>query len=211
MGTIRISERIRTRDYDRSCIERKLLGKIGVNLNRNFTFEEIKETNNRLNEARNTLEYDFISLFDYQEWDMRGVLFKRNMPIANCYFSDFYDDKNKVSIECDGPYHNRKEVIKKDKRKDQILSCLGIKTIRLSYRNINEWPVIISLFYQNHVYKIENENIKFNARDRKLAKKIKRKIHKQNIEDKKNKNKREVFALENRPFKRKIYLRKADD
>jgi len=60
-----------------------------------------------------------------------GVKFRRQHPCA-IYVLDFYCHEIKLCIEIDGGIHQQEEVIQNDKRREQLISDIGITIIRFS-------------------------------------------------------------------------------
>lgn len=52
------------------------------------------------------------------------------------YFLDFYLPDYKIAIEIDGKYHSTDEQIKKDSERDNDLLKLGIKTFRITNKQV---------------------------------------------------------------------------
>ena len=62
---------------------------------------------------------------------MYGYDFHRQKPIGN-YIVDFFCNKLKLAIECDGYSHEIIEVWEKDTKKTHYLNSLGITVLRFS-------------------------------------------------------------------------------
>ena len=62
---------------------------------------------------------------------MYGYDFHRQKPIDN-YIVDFFCNKLKLAIECDGYSHQLPEVWEKDVKKEQRLNELGVTVLRFS-------------------------------------------------------------------------------
>ena len=60
----------------------------------------------------------------------------RNLVENKNYFSDYCFEDKKLIIELDGTQHLK--TIEKDKIRDEFLSSLGYKVIRISHKNFKE-------------------------------------------------------------------------
>ena len=66
--------------------------------------------------------------WEYVRNHKTGFKFRRQVPIEH-YFLDFYCAEAKICVELDGEQHeDRKD---KDQRRDETLTTIGIKTIRI--------------------------------------------------------------------------------
>jgi len=84
-----------------------------------------------------------------------GRLFLRQHPIfyehweteSFCFIPDFYCYKEKLAIELDGEVHQF--TVKKDQRKDSILSQLGIRVLRIQNTELNDIELVLQKI-KNH-------------------------------------------------------------
>ena len=84
----------------------------------------------RARNLRNISTKSEIRLWQYlKNKQMLGYDFHRQKPIDN-FIADFFCSKLKLAIELDGYTHNFKEVVDKDKLKDEKLRELGITVMR---------------------------------------------------------------------------------
>lgn len=71
---------------------------------------------------------------------LHGFKFRRQHPIDK-YILDFFCEERKLAIELDGSQHLEKEYVQKDNIRQDMLSVLGIKTVRFPdtdiFNNIN--------------------------------------------------------------------------
>ena len=65
----------------------------------------------------------------------KGKKFRRQHSI-DCYIADFYCASEKLIIELDGGYHNTTEQKAQDKERDETLSAMGFKILRLENKLI---------------------------------------------------------------------------
>lgn len=86
---------------------------------------------------------------------MYGYDFHRQKPIDN-YIVDFFCNKLKLAIECDGYSHQLPEVWEKDVKKEQRLNELGVTVLRFS-------DDMIMNDISNVIRSIENYIINFEA------------------------------------------------
>jgi very-short-patch-repair endonuclease len=73
-----------------------------------------------------------------------GFKFRRQHQIGN-YVVDFYCDKAKLVIECDGRIHSRAQTWHHDQNREAYMSALGLRTLR--FRNeevLNETERVLS-------------------------------------------------------------------
>lgn len=61
---------------------------------------------------------------------MLKLKFRRQHPIGD-YILDFYCSEKKIAVEVDGITHSNDAVYERDLKKQQYLSEIGIKTIRI--------------------------------------------------------------------------------
>jgi very-short-patch-repair endonuclease len=68
---------------------------------------------------------------------LEGRKFRRQHSIEN-YILDFYCPSERINIELDGEHHFTEEGAEKDKVRDEFLTNLGIKVLRIENRDIFE-------------------------------------------------------------------------
>jgi very-short-patch-repair endonuclease len=68
---------------------------------------------------------------------LEGRKFRRQHSIEN-YILDFYCPSERINIELDGEHHFTEEGSEKDKLRDEYLTNLGIKVLRIENRDIFE-------------------------------------------------------------------------
>src|SRR4051812_17958304 len=78
-------------------------------------------------------------LWDFIRNDKLGYRFRRQYPIEN-FTLDFYCPSKKLCIEVDGEQHF--DTLKQDKQRDEKLSALGIKAIRIPSLDLFEQTTI---------------------------------------------------------------------
>lgn len=78
------------------------------------------------------------------------------------YFLDFFLPEHNLAIEIDGEYHNTKEQTAKDKQRDKNLLEMGIKTIRITNKQVLKGYNIIEAIHKktkdNHKKKTDKQN-----------------------------------------------------
>ena len=86
--------------------------------------QRTKKFRNRLTDAK-------IILWDYLHTRPNGYRFRRQHPIRN-YSVDFYCHRLRLVIEVDGSIHNREDIRKSDRERENILASEGITVIRFT-------------------------------------------------------------------------------
>src|SRR5687768_13285465 len=73
-----------------------------------------------------------------------GFKFRRQHQIAK-YVVDFYCDKAKLVIECDGGIHSSAEAWHHDQNREAYMSALGLRTLRFTNEEVlNETEHVLS-------------------------------------------------------------------
>jgi len=84
--------------------------------------------------------------------------FHRQKPIDE-YIVDFFCNKLKLAIECDGYSHEILEVFEKDVKKTKRLNDLGIYVLRFSdYQIINDIDNVLRAI-EDYIFKFEENNL----------------------------------------------------
>jgi len=60
----------------------------------------------------------------------------RKQKIINSFILDFYCPQLLLGIEIDGEYHNKKEQVEYDKRRDEVIKKYGIKIVRFTNEEV---------------------------------------------------------------------------
>ncbi len=68
-----------------------------------------------------------------------GLKYRRQVPIEGCSV-DFYCFERRVAIELDGSVHSQPSQIKKDHAKDEHLTSMGIRVLRIPNGQVPEDP-----------------------------------------------------------------------
>lgn len=100
-------------------------------------------------------------LWKYLRNEKIGFKFRRQHPIG-IYALDFYCPKLKLCIEVDGEQHLDR--VTQDKRRDDFLLELGIKTIRIpslelwgeNYSNVHDWVSRVMIICEARAAEIGN-------------------------------------------------------
>ena len=88
-------------------------------------------------QLRNNATKSEIRLWQHLKRDqLHGYDFHRQKPIDR-YIVDFFCNKLRLAIECDGYSHQFLEVIQKDTKKTKRLNQLGIRVLRFS-----DWQIL---------------------------------------------------------------------
>lgn len=93
-------------------------------------FERAKDLRNRMTEAE-------IVLWGYLKQKPLGYKFRRQHPLG-FYIADFYCHKLLLVIEVDGKIHEREDVARNDKERQNVIEGLGLKVIRVSNDEVNK-------------------------------------------------------------------------
>lgn len=92
-------------------------------------------------------------LWGYLKQKPLGYKFRRQHPLG-FYIADFYCHKLLLVIEVDGKIHEREDVAKNDKERQNVIEGLGLKVIRVSNDDVNKQlekvVSIIEEFINNH-------------------------------------------------------------
>ena len=83
-----------------------------------------------------------------------GYRFRRQHPLGN-YILDFYNHSLKLCIEVDGEYHQTKEQIEYDQKREEFLKFNGISTVRFTNFEVDNELEEVILKLKNFI-----ENIK---------------------------------------------------
>jgi cyclase len=93
-------------------------------------FERAKDLRNRMTEAE-------IVLWGYLKQKPSGYKFRRQHPLG-LYIADFYCHKLLLVIEVDGKIHEREDVARNDKERQEIIESLGLKVIRFTNEEVHK-------------------------------------------------------------------------
>ena len=98
---------------------------------------------------------------------MKGYTFNRQKPLDR-YIVDFYCKPLKLVIEVDGSYHFEEEQKIKDKKREHILSEMGLNFLRFSEQQIRKDMDLVLKAIEDYISKYEklipsNRNRIFNA------------------------------------------------
>ncbi len=88
---------------------------------------------------------------------MCGYDFHRQKPIDE-YIVDFFCNKLKLAIECDGYSHQIVEVWEKDTKKTKRLKELGIEVLRFSDEQIKKDIDNVLRVIEDYIERFENNN-----------------------------------------------------
>jgi cyclase len=109
-------------------------------------FERAKDLRNRMTEAE-------IVLWDYLKQKPLGCKFRRQHPLG-LYIADFYCHKLLLVIEVDGKIHEREDVIKNDKERQNVIENFELKVLRFTndevHKQLEKVVLIIEEFIINH-------------------------------------------------------------
>ena len=86
-----------------------------------------------------------------------GVQFYRQKPIGN-YIVDFFAAKMKLVVEVDGSQHMETNHAKKDKRRDEHLTSVGLAVLRFNSREVlTETDAVIEIIYRTMAKQLKSE------------------------------------------------------
>ena len=85
---------------------------------------------------------------------MRGYTFNRQKPLDR-YIVDFYCKPLKLVIEIDGSYHFEEEQKIKDKKRENILSEMGLNFLRFSEQQVRKDMDLILKAIEAYISKYE--------------------------------------------------------
>jgi very-short-patch-repair endonuclease len=88
---------------------------------------------------------------------MFGYDFHRQKPIDE-YIVDFFCNKLRLAIECDGYSHQIVEVWEKDNKKTKRLNELGIEVLRFSDEQILKGTDNVLRVIEDYIEQFENKN-----------------------------------------------------
>ena len=94
-----------------------------------------KETKNKLEENKTYSEkaFKYYLLKSKINFETQKLIIAKKNKV---YFLDFYLPDYSIAIEIDGKYHSTEEQIKKDIERDADLQKLGIKTFRITNKQV---------------------------------------------------------------------------
>lgn len=123
-------------------------------------YDLINERHKKLNDSNFKSEMWFKSYLDKIEFSTFRVLdVRRNYPILNRYFADFYILDLNLVIEIDGSSHD--ETYDYDKRRDELFRSRQLKVIRIKYLDDKRAEEIVKLI----------SNMQLNKKSKALSKK----------------------------------------
>ena len=124
-------------------------------------FEVVLKRINDLNKSNFKSEMWFIKL-------MAGITLnidcRRNFPILNRFFADFFFPKINLAIEVDGKSHNDSKEY--DEKRDELFKKRSIKVIRIRYGDLKKAHEAIELIIDLH-----------STQNKKIKKKVKNSKH----------------------------------
>jgi len=85
---------------------------------------------------------------------MRGYTFNRQKPLGR-YIVDFYCKPLKLVIEIDGSYHFEEEQKIKDKKRESILSEMGLNFLRFSEQQVRKDMDLVLKGIEDYISKYE--------------------------------------------------------
>lgn len=87
-----------------------------------------------------------------------GVQFYRQKPIGN-YIVDFFAAKMKLVVEVDGSQHMETNHAKKDKRRDEYLTSVGLTVLRFNNREVlAETDAVIKIIYRSIAKRLKSKS-----------------------------------------------------
>lgn len=125
--------------------------------------EWVEQTTLRLIETRNKAELDAGSELVRVLPNVEKQVFFRIH--GRCYFLDYYYPKRRIAIEIDGGYHKgRKDV---DAQRDKDFLEIGIRTIRISDKDVLKGKFIEKLTQKSQKIKVSRQKKKELKKERK--------------------------------------------
>ena len=85
---------------------------------------------------------------------MMGYTFNRQKPLGR-YIVDFYCKPLKLVIEIDGSYHFEEEQKIKDKKREDILTEMGLNFLRFSEQQVRKDMDLVLKAIENYIFKSE--------------------------------------------------------
>src|SRR6185503_9550212 len=85
---------------------------------------------------------------------MRNYTFNRQKPLGR-YIVDFYCKPLKLVIEIDGSYHFEEEQKIKDKKREDILTEMGLNFLRFSEQQVRKDMDLVLKAIENYIFKYE--------------------------------------------------------
>lgn len=89
---------------------------------------------------------------------------------GRCYFLDYYLPQKRVAIEIDGNYHNKRKSI--DKQRDSDFLEIGIRTIRISDKDVLSGKLTQKLSILTPKTTIKKNKRKTSIKDKSIAKSL---------------------------------------
>lgn len=87
-----------------------------------------------------------------------GVQFYRQKPIGN-YIVDFFAAKMKLVVEVDGSQHMETNHAKKDKRRDEYLTSVGLTVLRFNNREVLlETDAVVEIIYRSIAKRLKSKS-----------------------------------------------------